>query len=89
MDSARFFGEAVTQAFSDDSGFYPLTDLEGGYAVIQMFTPAAFSTLQIGHPNSTPVSLTGFAFPAGTILYGVRKYQVLSGTGIAYHSGIK
>lgn len=86
MESARFFGETVTNVFV---GSTDLIDLQGHYAVIQILTDTVFDGLVIGNPIASSGDLNGVTISAGTTLYGVKQYQVVSGTGIAYHSGIK
>lgn len=57
-----------------------------GYATVDVMTNSVFSVLDFAHPMAGAGSLAGVTIPAGKVLYGVRKFTVTSGDGIAYLS---
>lgn len=98
MDKTRFFGECPCFTYSgamiasivvqstQPAGNSPAMQSKG-YATILVLTDTVFTALTFAHAIAGSVTLTTpLIIPAGTTLYGVRSYQVFSGSGIAYHS---
>lgn len=57
-----------------------------GYMTVDCMTATVFSVLDFAHPQAGAGSLVGVTIPAGKVLYGIRKFTVTSGDGIAYLS---
>lgn len=93
MDKARFFGECPQFAFNGATSLVTVGNTSTsqvapakGVASILILADTIFAALILSCPQTGSANLSGVTIPAGVTLYGVRQYQVTSGTGIAYHS---
>ena len=80
----RVLGQAPQLPFNA-GGTCDLT-AKRGYITIDCMTDCVFSVLDFAHPMTGSGTLAGVTIPAGKVLYGVRKFTVTSGDGIAYLS---